>query len=129
MGPLWDFDYAYSYETDLDYFKQFEQPFSWDPVNELGSTISHSGRHFFGQMMKNKYILRHYSQFCKDFEGHLPELIDFIDSYYHYCQESFKHDATIWPERRNLDTYIPKLKEWLPKRYYYILSRYFKSEE
>lgn len=129
MGPLWDFDYAYSYETDLDYFKQFEQPFSWDPVNELGSTISHSGRHFFGQMMKNEYILRHYSQFCKDFEGHLPELIDFIDSYYHYCQESFKHDGTIWPERRNLDTYIPKLKEWLPKRYYYILSRYFKSEE
>lgn len=124
MGPLWDFDYAYSYETDLDHFKQYKQPFSWDPVNELGSSSSGSGRHFFGQMMKNEFFLTHYSEYCRNFERYLPELMDFIDSYYQHCQESFIHDATKWPERKNLDTYIPKLKEWLPNRYYYILSRY-----
>ena len=119
FGPVWDFDWAYGYESGRDYFYN-------GATNELLQNFdtSRPGYKFFTAIRKSSPWIKYlYSQLWDDFmENHLQEVLDYIDDYYLFAKPSFEHNATVWSDGNDYAANAARMKQWLGQRANYLMG-------
>ena len=119
-GPVWDFDWAYGYGSNGNYFTADATTDFWNCRSTSASQWVNFTRYCGDNLNKKYYQLWH--DFITD--GRLDELIDFCDDYYNYAAPSFTHDNNRWG-RGNAQTYATvtnNAKSWLRRRAEYIYN-------
>ncbi|AEE53573.1 CotH kinase family protein [Haliscomenobacter hydrossis] len=110
MGPIWDFDWAYSYEKTQRHFSNFDQPMLWSPPSD--------GTRFFSRLMAAPAVKAAMKQKWADFKTQkLPELLAYVDNYAVIIEDARARDYQKW-KRGNLDfkNDVVTLKLWLQNR-------------
>ena len=127
FGPVWDFDWAYGYDRNYDYF-------IYNAEDDLfaNMTSSNVGYPFFRDLLrKSDTVKRAYYLLWKDFmeSGKLDELIEYCDDYFEYVKPSFQHNYTKWSDGSQYSTTTANAKTWLRKRANYIYNNLQKYDE
>ena len=117
FGPLWDFDWGFDYENDLQYC------YSGQETSVIKTSMK---AHLFWQHLTGiDAFKKHYYYVWKEFveTNSVAELQDYIDSYYNFAKASFQHNANIWgyycgfsEEDRD------RAKQWVAERANYIYN-------
>jgi len=116
MGPLWDFDWAYSYEQQNIYFISASRPLFWQDRPS-------SGNLFFTRFLKDPKIKALYKQKWIDFKNQsFPDLLTYIDEYSGLITESKKKDYSLWRTGTDFKEDVKKLRSWMIERANYIDS-------
>jgi hypothetical protein len=127
FGPVWDFDWAYTYSPDGKETGSPETPL-------LNSNGDWSGYSFFKHLFQNEEFFALFSKKFDDFvEGGYPEMLKWMDEYAMQIDGYAVENGIIWPDstssgvsamhssyefRKNLDT----LKDWLAQRIAYMAA-------
>ena len=121
FGPVWDFDWAYGFSSNRDYFTTHATLDFWSRTgSEVGFAWSKDMRYNITALDKKYYNL--WYDFIND--GSLDELVDFCDDYYQFAAPSFSHDNSRWG-RGNAQTYASitrSAKTWLKDRANFIFN-------
>ncbi len=116
MGPIWDFDWAYSYEGNYQHFVEYNMPL----LRKLSS--SSKGTAFFQRFLDdpNNKIL--YKQIWTTFKTQeLPKLLKYIDAMETNIEKSQSKDYQTWGQgTAHYANKIDEFKEWLINRANYI---------
>ncbi|MBQ0048755.1 MAG: CotH kinase family protein [Bacteroidales bacterium] len=118
FGPVWDFDWAYGYESNHTYFiKNAESDLFRNMTEE------NLGYPFFYDLLRShdtvkKEYYRLWTRFME--KDMLGELTEFCDDYYAYTAPSFKHNAEKHGDGNGYQTTTNNSKNWLTKRANYI---------
>ncbi|MBP5629553.1 MAG: CotH kinase family protein [Bacteroidaceae bacterium] len=120
-GPVWDFDWAFGYSENRDYFTAQSTLNFWARTGDtVGFAWSKDLRYCDERVDKIYYNLWH------DFiyNGSLDELLDYCDDYYNFAAPSFTHDNTRWRhgDAKTYATVTTSSKNWLRKRAEYIYN-------
>lgn len=125
LGPMWDYDWAFGYETKKDYCT----------VDHASSVFASSmygqpGYNFYGAITRHPEFKRYYYKAWKEFvsKGHINELLDYIDDYYNFAKGSFSNDVSVWGSSYRYDQACTRTKEWLKKRHDYIMDNLAKED-
>ena len=118
-GPVWDFDWAFGYSDNRDYFTAHSTLNFWARTGDtVGYAWSKDLRYSDERVDKRYYNLWH------DFinNGSLDELVDYCDDYYNFAAPSFTHDNSKWRhgDAKTYATVTTSSKSWLRKRAEYI---------
>jgi len=112
MGPIWDFDWAFSYDGQSTHFHSFNE-----------KTISLSDQSFFGRLLANEQTKALFkSRWAVYKRDRLPLLLSYIDSYADIIEESWEKDRIRWgkSDRPDFRQLIDKLKNWIKGRAQYM---------
>ncbi|MBQ8227317.1 MAG: CotH kinase family protein [Bacteroidaceae bacterium] len=117
FGPVWDFDWAYGYETTSSYCDE-------KPERNYYSELWGKGYSFFGDIRHNSEEVRRacYKEWKDFMEQHLDELIEYVHDYYNYAKPSFEHNAELWGDGYSYGAIADKTADWLRKRAEYIYN-------
>lgn len=116
FGPVWDFDWGFGYRSGSGYCLK-------DPETDLLNSMNGIGGQFFRDVFTNDIIQRaYYKEWKKFMESGLQEVMEYIDDYYQYAQQSFRNNASRWGDGNNYDREAEKMKKWLTTRAEYIYS-------
>ena len=119
FGPLWDFDWAFGYESTTSYcdISSSSSIFS-------SSMYGSAGYRFFYDLMNNKEFKKYYYKVWQEFleKGHIEELQEFIQDYYDFAESSFLNNYNVWYDGYNYESTISKVQTWLKQRHDYLLS-------
>jgi hypothetical protein len=119
MGPVWDFDWAYTWQGDEG---------SGSPTMYLLYEYD-TGGEFFIRMLSDERVQNLYDERLHYFRDELfPQLMDYIDEYADMIEASAAANGELWPEVGNgkpastatFRANVEALKEWLVKRLDYI---------
>lgn len=115
MGPIWDFDWAFSYDEDKTHFIS-----STDPVFVEDGV--YQGAIFFQRFLEDPQITALYKQKWAEFrQGKLSELQEFVDGYANDIHESFYLDYKEWGHGSDdFPGTVQRLKTWLDARAVYM---------
>ena len=121
FGPVWDFDWAFGYSENRDYFTAQSTLNFWARTGDtVGYAWSKDLRYCDERVDKKYYNLWH------DFiyNGSLDELVDYCDDYYNFTAPSYTHDNTKWRhgDAKTYATVTTSSKTWLRKRAEYIYN-------
>jgi hypothetical protein len=110
MGPIWDFDWAYSFEGTNTYFGNATRRFFWSSPS--------TGTRFFSKIAadpKMKVLLK---QKWGDFRANkFNDLLAFIDNYAFLIEGARNRDYEKWKRgNANFRTDLAALKTWLQAR-------------
>lgn len=131
LGPVWDFDWAYGYESnhtyfvknaEVDLFKDATEPY----IDEYGQSHGNFGYPFFRDLLRSsEKVKKEYYRLWTHFmeKDLLGELTEFCDDYYAYAAPSLKHNADQWGDGSGYATTTTKSKSWLTKRANYIYAK------
>lgn len=114
MGPIWDFDWAFSYEQNQIYYTNPNRPLFWNS-QALGSR-------FFSRIMEDPKIKTLVKQKWAKFRAEKYNQIDeYINSYSELIQKSRAKDFDSW-RRGSMDfnVEVNNLKQWFVKRGEYV---------
>ena len=117
FGPLWDFDWAFGYESSSSYCY----------YNSTGNLIKTSMESYdFWQDMTSLEVFRkHYYKVWKEFvdKNSMAELNDYIDSYYNFAKNSFQNNANEWGYSNGFtESDATRAKQWLAERMNHIYN-------
>ncbi len=114
MGPIWDFDWAYSYEKSFVYFSSSNKPLFWSPPSV--------GTSFFSKLMTDPRIKTLMKQKWADFKStKLNELLTFVDDYAFTIEGARNRDYQKWKRgNSNFKNDVTLLKTWLKDRSSYM---------
>ena len=119
FGPLWDFDWAFGYESNGSYGKS-------DYTSSIfASTMSgESGYKFFSALMNNTDVQKYYYKVWTEFldKNSMAELLDYMDDYYNYAKSSFVNNATLWSDGTGYASINSTMKQWLSNRAAYLYA-------
>lgn len=117
FGPVWDFDWAYGYETTSSYCDE-------KPERNYYSELWGKGYGFFGDIRHNSEEVRRacYKEWKDFMEQHLDELVEYVHDYYNYAKPSFEHNAELWGDGYSYGAIADKTADWLRKRAEYIYN-------
>ncbi len=110
MGPLWDFDWAYSYHGKA-HFISFQDPlWDWDQDKK--------GIKFFKRIASDPEIVQSLKEMWQDYrENELYNLLNYLDTYYERQKASRARDYEVWQTGRgNFDYEYKELRTWLSNR-------------
>ena len=112
LGPLWDYDYAFSYQTGPHFNSTTTSMFY---INAVGST-------FFSRFFLDPAFKTIYKQKWIDFKASkLPQLQSYVDAYSATIKNSYGYDYKIWKRGNgSLDSYTIAMKNWLQGRATYM---------
>ena len=116
MGPVWDFDWAYTYNG------------GGGTVPPTGLLFSNSGigTNFFKAMLSDARVLALFGQKWKAFkEEKLPLLWQYFDEYADLIESSAARDGEKWENTDSTNTFpenVEALRTWLQKRIAFIDS-------
>lgn len=122
MGPIWDFDWAYGYNSTN------RLPFV-NPRNELLlDGPSHLGGAFFTALMEDPDLRTAFKEEWEAFyEGQFPILLTYIEEYVALTRDAYSRDYVRWgdlPEQINrsadLDAELERILDWMTARADYI---------
>ena len=120
MGPIWDFDWAFSYEGLNHHFSSYDRPLFWS--SSSGGTL------FFTRLLSDPQIKEMIRQRWTGFRDHkLTGLLDFVDEYSGSIEGARYYDYQLW-KRGGADfaNETVNLKTWLQNRVSY-LDTYIES--
>jgi hypothetical protein len=124
IGPLWDFDWAYGFESTGVHLENYYSPEFWSP------TTNFEGTNFFYRFLKNPQTKEKLQQKWASFEtDKLPLLLDYVKAYASTIAPSYKRDYTRWStyqSNRPPEVNPAKMENWLTARASY-LSTYIDS--
>lgn len=111
MGPIWDFDWAFSYDTHKTHFIS-----PTDPV--FVENVVYQGTTFFKRFLEDPKITALYKQKWAAFrQEKLTELQSFVDDYSDNIHESFYLDYKVWGHGSDdFPGTVQRLKTWLDAR-------------
>lgn len=117
FGPVWDFDWAYGYETSSGYCEE-------TPERDYYDELWGKGYSFFGSLRNNSEVVRRacYKEWKDFIELHLDELVEYVNDYYTYARPSFEHNAEIWGDGYSYGAVAERTADWLRKRAEYIYN-------
>lgn len=114
MGPIWDFDWAFSYEESRKHYVNPNRPLFW---NRPGK-----GTVFFQRITSDSAIKTLVKSHWQNFRRNdFNQLIEYVESYSHQIEVSRKSDFRKW-QSGNTDFNVEKenLKNWLELRAIYM---------
>ena len=119
LGPLWDFDWAFGYESTSSYCV----------TGATSSILSNNmyykaGYRFFYDLMNNAQFKKHYLKVWKEFaqKGHIQEVIEYMDDYYNFAKSSFENNYMLWYDGYGYDSDIDRMQQWMQQRHDFILA-------
>lgn len=119
LGPLWDFDWGFGYESTSSYC------YTGATSSVMKSSMAASaGYKFFSSLMANPEFKKHYYKVWMEFvkKGHLQEVVDFVSDYYNFARSSFENNYYMWYDGYGYDSDVQRTQEWLRQRHDYIVS-------
>lgn len=117
MGPIWDFDWAFSYEGSGTYFTAYNQPLFWTGRPEQGTN-------FFSRFFKDPAFVTLCKQKWAAFKANqLSVLLQYADNYANQIESSRNADYQIWKTGSgNFRADAGSLHNWLQNRANFIDS-------
>ncbi len=114
FGPLWDFDWGFGYESSRSYC-----------VDGVESSVINTQMEtylFWHDLTSREIFKKHYYKVWKEFldRNSIAELLDYIDSYYNFAQQSFQNNANKWYGDGFYKEDRDRAKQWLTSRANYI---------
>lgn len=124
FGPVWDFDWAFGYETARNYFTA-------DSSVDFWTGKSFNGRSFIYDLRYSgeKFNRQYYRVWHDFYTNHLEELTEYLEDYYDVVKKSYEHDN----EKRKsggISLYsglVGKAKNWLNARAKYVYNHLSKD--
>ena len=116
FGPIWDFDWGYGYESG-----NYRYCYSQAQTSILKTTFA--GYSFIRDLMWYTSFKKHYYKVWKEFieNNSMDELVDYIDSYYNFAQNSFSNNALVWGSSCDFtEEDKERHKSWIEERKDYI---------
>lgn len=119
FGPVWDFDWAFGYESARNYFTTDSSVDFWTGKSFSGKSFIYDLR-YSGEKFNRQY----YRVWHDFYTNHLEELKEYIDDYYDVVMKSYQHDQQI---RNSGGTslyteQVRKAKSWLNARANYVYN-------
>ncbi len=113
MGPIWDFDWAFSFDGIATHFNDHTTPL-FIPGTE--------GANFFERFLLDPTINALYQEKWEAFRtDKLPALLDYIDEYANLIAVSQQKDHEVWQYGSDdFAGHIQKLRDWIHARASYI---------
>ena len=123
FGPLWDFDWAFGYESSTSY--------CYD--NSTGSLINRGmeAYEFWQDMTSFEIFRKYYYKVWKEFIDNncMEELKDYIDCYYNFAQKSFQNNANEWGYSQGFtESDATRAKQWMQQRVNYFAENVAKYD-
>lgn len=118
MGPLWDFDWGFGYESGSNYC------YNGATSSLLKSGMSSSpGYKFFKALMGNEEFKKYYYKVWKEFidKRHITEVVEFLDDYYDFAKSSFENNYYLWYDRIT-EQDIDRMQKWMQERHDFIAA-------
>ena len=117
MGPIWDFDWAYGFEGNQQYFNSATRSLFWSSSSSVGTK-------FFSKLMTDPRIKTLMKQKWTDFKTHkFAELLTFVDDYTSKIEAARIKDYQIWKRgSSNFKNDVSNLKNWLQNRGNYMTT-------
>lgn len=113
MGPLWDFDWAYGYNTDDDdHFIRPQIPLFWEERR------AKSGTKFFRRFLEDPEFVKILQSEWERFKADdYPVLMEYIQGYAEVIRESYARDYQVWGRgREDLDVELGRMAAWFKER-------------
>jgi hypothetical protein len=112
MGPIWDFDWAFSYESTNQHFSRYDAPLFWASPAK--------GTQFFSRFLKDPKIKALMKENWTNFRANkFEDLLTYIDEYAFIIKGAKGRDNQIW-SRTGSD--VTTLKIWLENRSSYMTT-------
>lgn len=117
FGPLWDFDWAFGYESTGNYCTS---DYTSSVFNY--SMSSSPGYRMFKDMMSNSTVQKHYYKVWTEFldKNSLAEFNDYMDSYVAFANSSFQNNYILWGDGDDYANICGRTKSWIGNRAVYI---------
>lgn len=114
IGPIWDFDWAFSYEQSQVHYVNPNRPLFWNWQAE--------GTTFFGRIAADPAIKSLYKEKWQTFRRQdFNKLLSFVDEYAAEIKESRREDFKKWGRgNSDFETEKENMKSWLNARAIYI---------
>lgn len=111
MGPIWDFDWAFSFDGNKKHFNRTNDPLFWNDNFSVGTK-------FFRRLLTDASTKQLLMQKWANFKSsHLEDLIIYIDDYATLIKESQKKDREKWNIGSvNFESDVMELKNWVKNR-------------
>ena len=120
FGPIWDFDWGYGYEGSSYYCSTSSSTKSL--LKQMNSENS-TGYGFWVALTQSEIFKKYYYKVWKEFleNNSIDELLEYIDSYYHFAQYSFQNNTNEWGSSYGFtESDRDRLKGWIQTRAEYI---------
>lgn len=111
MGPIWDFDWAFSFDGVSKHFNNANAPLFWDNDTAIGTI-------FFKRLLTDattkQLLMSRWSEFKST---HLDVLLTYIDDYAELIQKSQIKDREKWNVGSvDFESDVTELKNWIGDR-------------
>lgn len=125
LGPMWDYDWAYGYETKGDYCTV-----SYSTSVFASNMYGQPGYRFYNALYNHREFKKYYYKVWKEFveKGYIQEVMDYVSSYYNYAASSFSKDNSVWYTYYNYASAVTRTQEWLRRRHDYIMANIEKPD-
>ena len=123
FGPLWDFDWGFGYEGNGSYC------YSGATSSVIKSSMA--AYMFWQDMNRFEVFKKHYYKVWKEFveKNCVEELLDYIDDYYRFAENSFINNSYIWGYGGSFsETDAQRAKDWIKTRVDFIYNNLSKYE-
>lgn len=123
FGPLWDFDWGFGYEGNGSYC------YSGATSSVIKSSMA--AYVFWQDMNRFEVFKKHYYKVWKEFveKNCVEELLDYIDDYYRFAENSFINNSYIWGYGGSFsETDAQRAKDWIKTRVDFIYNNLSKYE-
>ena len=119
FGPIWDFDWAFGYESTKDYCVA-----NYTESVMKSSMASEPGYRFFTEMYNVTVVKKYYYKAWTEFleKNSLEELKDYMDSYYNFARRSLENNAYVWGDGYGYDEISSRMQSWIDARAKYLYS-------
>lgn len=115
FGPLWDFDWAYGYESGGQHFANPNRDMFW------GGTAK--GTVFFKRLFEDPAVKTAFKSHWTNYKAnHLTNLLTYIDAYATLIKASKARDEAVWNKGKNFEEEVAKMKSYIQNRAGYIDS-------
>ncbi len=112
MGPIWDFDWAYGYESTGKHFETYQEP----ALKMLSS--SSTGYPFFSRFLDDPAVKTLYKSTWNEFkQNNFQKLIEYIEINFENIREDQILDRNVWNKgTSDYPNKINQFKTWLNNR-------------
>lgn len=115
FGPIWDFDWAYGYESSGSHFNDADEPQFWNG-NAKGTV-------FFKRLFEDPAVQAAFKLHWTNYKtSDLNNLLVYIDEYADWIRKSKARDERIWNRGKDFETEVNRMKVYIQNRAKYIDS-------
>ena len=116
FGPVWDFDWAFGFQTNRTYYK-------YNPAVDYYTNVSMTQLPFFTKLHDDERVSARIYELIKDFvENNLDELCEFCQDYYLYAKPSLLKNKREIYDGTDYAAQATMAANWLRGRAEYILA-------